>query len=112
VLEDHPHLRTDFFNVLDVVGQLDAIYDDATLLMLLQPVDAANKRRFARPGRAADHDPFLPGYRQVDASKHMKFTKPLVHVHDFNHGVSRRLCRRVSGHFLDHDSLCKENNVV
>ncbi len=40
----------------DVVGQLGAVDDDAALLVLLEPVDAADHGRLAGARRPADHD--------------------------------------------------------
>ena len=57
VLEHHADLAADLVDVLEVVGQLDAVDDDLALLVLLQPVDAADQRRLAGAGRPADDDP-------------------------------------------------------
>ena len=56
LLEDHAGFHADLFDIADIVGQLDAIDDDLPVLVLFQPVDGADKGRFARPGRAEDHD--------------------------------------------------------
>ena len=50
-----------------VVGQLDAIHDDFSLLMLFQAVDRADESRFARPGDAGDRHEGLARQGQVDA---------------------------------------------
>ena len=57
VLEHHADLAAHLVDVLQVVGELDAVDDDAALLVLLQPVDAADHGRLARAGRPADDDP-------------------------------------------------------
>ena len=56
VLEHHADLAPDLVDALEVVGELDAVDDDAALLVLLQPVDAADQRRLAGARRAADDD--------------------------------------------------------
>ena len=56
MLEHHADLAADLVDLLEVVGQLDAVDDDAALLMLLEPVDAADHGRFAGAGRPADDD--------------------------------------------------------
>ncbi len=54
VLEDHADVAADLVDLLEIVGELRAVDDDLALLVLLQPVDAADHRRLARAGRAAD----------------------------------------------------------
>mgnify|MGYP001795498971 CR=1 FL=1 len=44
MLKDHPHLAADLVDLLHIVGQFDPVDDDLALLMLLQPVDAADHR--------------------------------------------------------------------
>ena len=56
VLEHHADFAADLVDALEVVGELGAVDDDAALLVLLEPVDAADHRRLAGAGRAADHD--------------------------------------------------------
>ena len=48
VLEHHADLAAHLVDLLQVVGELDAVDDDLALLVLLQPVDAADHRRLAR----------------------------------------------------------------
>ena len=47
VLEHHADLAADFVDFLQVVGQFDAVDDDLALLVLFEPVDAADHGRFA-----------------------------------------------------------------
>ena len=47
-LEHHAGLAADGLDGADVVGELDAVDDDAALVVLLEPVDAADERRLAR----------------------------------------------------------------
>ena len=56
VLEHHADFAAHLVDALEVVGQLGAVDDDAALLVLFQPVDAADHRRLAGAGRSADHD--------------------------------------------------------
>ena len=51
-----PTSRADFVDLLQVVGELDAVDDDLALLVFLEPVDAADQRRLARARRPADDD--------------------------------------------------------
>jgi hypothetical protein len=53
VLEHHADFAADLVDLLQVVGQFDAVDDDLALLVLFQPVDAADQRRLARAGRPA-----------------------------------------------------------
>jgi hypothetical protein len=43
VLKNHAHFFADLLNVLQVIGQFDAIDDNPAALMFLQPVDAADQ---------------------------------------------------------------------
>ena len=63
LLEHHADIAPDGVDVLQVVGQFNAIDDDLAALMLLQPVDAADQRGFAGAGRAADDDPLARARR-------------------------------------------------
>ena len=64
LLEHHADLAADGLDVLDVVGQLDAVDDDVALLVLLEPVDAADQGRLARARRAADDDLLALAHRR------------------------------------------------
>jgi hypothetical protein len=48
VLEHHADFRADLVDVLQVAGQFGAVNNDLALLMLFQPVDAADQGGFAR----------------------------------------------------------------
>ena len=56
VLEHHADLAAHLVDLLEIVGELDAVDDDPALLVLLQPVDAADHRRLAGARRPADDD--------------------------------------------------------
>jgi hypothetical protein len=55
VLEHHADFAADRFDLLEVVGQLHAVDDDAPLLVLFQAVEAADGG-LARARRPAQHD--------------------------------------------------------
>src|SRR5262249_31011990 len=61
----------------------------APLLMLLQPVDAADHGRFARAGRAADDDALAPLDREIDVAQHVELAVPLVHPGNLDGDVAR-----------------------
>ncbi|CDX20985.1 6-pyruvoyl-tetrahydropterin synthase [Mesorhizobium plurifarium] len=79
VLEHHPDFATDFLDLFEVVGQLNAVDDDLARLMVLEPVDAADHGRFAGAGWPANDDPLSTAHSQIDVSQGMKITVPLVH---------------------------------
>ena len=95
LLEHHAHLLADRVNRFDVVGQLNAVNDQPALLVLFQPVDAADQRGLARAGRAADDDAFALGDVQVNVPQHMEIVAvPLVDFVEgddgFRHGCFLR----------------------
>ena len=68
VLEHHADFAPHLVDLLQVVGQFDAVDDDLAALMLFQPVDAADHRRFARAGGAADDDALAAHDLQIDVA--------------------------------------------
>jgi len=48
MLKNHADFRSDFFNVLDIVGQLCAVNNDLATLMLFKSIDATDQSRFTR----------------------------------------------------------------
>ena len=66
LLKDHAHLRADLGDMSTLVVEFDAVYDNSSRLVLFQTVDATDKRRLTRPGRAANHHLLTPPDRQVD----------------------------------------------
>ena len=78
VLEHHADLAAHLVDVLEVVGELDAVDDDAALLMFFEAVDAADQRRLAGARRAADDDPLALRDGQVDVLEDMELAVPLV----------------------------------
>ena len=86
VLEHHADLAADLVDLLQVVGELDAVDDDLALLVLLQPVDAADHGRLAGAGRPADDDALAARDVQVDVLQHMELAVPLVDVDHLDGG--------------------------
>ena len=58
LLKHHPDVAADRKDALGVLGQIVAVDDDAPLLPVFEPVDAAKQRGLAAAGRAADNDAF------------------------------------------------------
>ncbi len=58
VLEHHADFAAHFIDLLQVVGELDAVDDDLALLVLFEPIDAADHRRLAGARRAGNDDAF------------------------------------------------------
>ena len=92
MLEHHADVAADFVDFFQIVGQLSAVHDYLALLMLFQPVDAADQRRFAGTGWPANHDALAAPDFQVDVAQHVKLAVPLVHGDDLDGGfVFRRV---------------------
>ena len=97
MLEHHADLAADLVDLLEVVGELDAVDDDAALLVLLQPVDAADHRRLAGSGRAADHDALAAHDAQIDVAQHVELAVPFVHADEIDgDGVAAALRERLA----------------
>ena len=84
VLKNHADFLADGFNVFQVVGQFHPVHDDVALLVLLQAVDAADHRGFARAGGPANHDALAAAHLQVDVLQDMELAVPLVHGLNFD----------------------------
>jgi hypothetical protein len=91
VLEHHADFAADRFDVLEVVGELDPVDHQRALLMLLQPVDAADHRRLARPRRTADHDLLAFADLEIDVLEHVEIAIPLVEFGQLDHRFARGL---------------------
>src|SRR6185312_847917 len=91
-------------DLLQVVGQLDAVDDDAAGLVLLEPVDAADHGGLARARGPGDDDALAAVDAQVDVAQHVKIAVPLVHGDDLDGDIRvqptrlRRRCRSGIGH--------------
>ena len=111
MLEHHADVAAHLVDLLEVVGQLDAVDDDAALLMLLEPVDAADHGRFAGAGRPADDDALAAHHLEIDVAQHVEIAEPLVHADDFHrHGGSELRRLHVERGIVDHrntSSVCR-----
>ena len=78
VLEHHSDFLAHLVDLLEVVGELDAVDDDLALLVLLERVDAADHRRFARARWPSDNDALALLNTEVDVLEHVKVGVPFV----------------------------------
>ncbi len=88
MLENHAHLAADFIDFLHIIGEFNPVHDDLALLMLLQPVDAADHRRLTGAGRPADNDFFAPLNTQVDVFQDMEIPIPFVHPDNLDGNIA------------------------
>src|SRR5215472_5971783 len=98
LLEHHADLPADRLDVLDIRGQFDPGDVDLTLLVLLQSVDAADHRRFARAGRPADDDPFALSDLEIDVLEDMEFAIPFVDLAQRDDRLAGPGLHRTIGH--------------
>src|SRR5690242_19479452 len=70
VLEDHADLAAYLVDLLQVVGEFDAVDDDAAGLVLLETVDAADHGGLARARGPGDDDALTAVDAQVDVAQH------------------------------------------
>src|SRR6266571_4748408 len=94
----HSARAADLVDLLEIVGELDAIDHDAALLVLLEPIDAADHGGFAGSGRPANDDALAALYPEVYVAQNVEVAVPLVHCDDI-HGdlVGRCLHLRPGG---------------
>ena len=79
LLEHHADFLAHVVDGLDIVGELDAVHRQVALLVLFEPVDAADQGGLARARRAADDDALAFGDGQVNVAQHMEVVAvPLV----------------------------------
>ena len=78
VLEHHSDFLAHLVDLLEIVGELDAVDDDLALLVLLERIDAADHRRFARARRPGDDDALALLHAQVDVLEHVEVGVPFV----------------------------------
>ena len=84
LLEHHAHILADLFDGLDVVGQLGAVDDQMTLLVLFESVDAADQGGLARARGTTNHDAFTACHMQLDVAQHVELAVPLVDTVEFD----------------------------
>ena len=87
LLKHHANAFADGIDGLDVVAELSAVDQQATLLVFFKSVDAADQSRFARARGAANNNALTFGHAQVDIAQHVEVAKPLVDVIEFDDGV-------------------------
>ena len=97
LLEHHADLAADRVDILDVRSQLDAGDDDLAALVLLQPVDTADHRRFAGARRSTDDDALALGDLEVDVLEDVELAIPFVDMAQLDDLLARlNLPSRVS----------------
>src|ERR1700738_1338989 len=84
MLEAHADFTPDLVDLLQVAGELRAVDNDTALLMLFQPIDAADHGRLAGTRGPADHDALAALDRKVDVAQHVELAVPLVHADDLD----------------------------
>ena len=84
LLEHHARLPADVLDVAEVVGELDAVDDDATRVVLFEPVDAPDHRRLAGTGRTDDNDHLLAADLHVDVAQRLERAEELVDVFELD----------------------------
>ena len=80
LLEDHADLATDGVEVADVVSHLNAVDDDAALLVLFQAVDHADEGGFAGTGGSEDDHDFAAFDAHADIAHGAEVVEPLMDV--------------------------------
>ncbi len=80
LLKDHADFTSNGRDIAHVMGQLDAVDEDLTALVLLQPINGADEGGLARSGGPEDHDHFALLDGHVNAFKGVEIAEPLMHV--------------------------------
>ena len=78
LLEDHTDLASNGGDVLGILVQLNTVDDNTALIVLFEPIDAADERGFAGARRAADHHPLASAYAEINILQRMERAEPLV----------------------------------
>ena len=82
LLEDHADFAPQVARLPHAAVQHFAVDADFAFLIAFQAVDAADERRFARAGRAADNEALALGDVEVDVFQGVVFAVPFVEVAD------------------------------
>src|SRR5215472_1192007 len=98
LLEHHADFAADRLDVLDVRGQLDPSDDDLAALMLLQTVDAADHRRFARARRTAHDDALAFFDLEIEVPEDVEIAEPLVDMTKLDDWLADPSLDRTVGH--------------
>ena len=77
-LEHHADFPPHLVQSPGVRAHLHPVEDDATLVVMLDLVDAADQRGLSRTRRPAQHDPFAPAHLQVDLVQGTEGSEVLV----------------------------------
>ncbi len=94
LLEHHADLAPHLMDVAQIAREFDSVNEDPAALMRLEPVDAADQRRFAGSRRPADDDAFAALDVKVDIAQRMVVAEPLIYADHRDGGILRR---RVGG---------------
>ena len=101
MLEHHADVAAHRDDLFRIIGELDAVDDDAAGLPVLQMIDAAQQGRLAAAGWATDDDALAERDFQIDVTQYMKFAEPFVQGDDFNRYFgARRLGTGIFGTLL------------
>jgi hypothetical protein len=84
LLKHHADLAAHLVDLLEILGQLHAIDDDAAALPVLDAVDAAKQRRFAAARRSANDDALAAHDLEIDIAQHVELAEPLVQTADLD----------------------------
>ena len=87
LLKHHADFPADQLDVLQIAGQLVAVDDDFSFLMLLEPIDAADQGGLAGSRGTANDDTLAGVDGQVDVLEHVELTVPLVDADQFDRDV-------------------------
>ena len=94
LLEHHADLAAHLMDVAQIARQFDSVNEDPAALMRLEPVDAADQRRFAGSRRPADDDALAAFDLEVDIAQSVEVAEPLIYADHRDGGILRR---RVDG---------------
>ncbi|CDN42585.1 hypothetical protein BN871_BM_00540 [Paenibacillus sp. P22] len=87
MLKNHADAAAESVDVRPLVMHGRAVHLKHAVRDVLQPVDAAQKRAFARSGRPDDDDDLAFGDIEADVLKDMKIPEVLVDLPERNHGI-------------------------
>ena len=91
LLEHHAHFLAQGFQPLAVVIDLDAVDDDATGIVPLQPVQHPQEGALARAGGAHDHGHLAGVETRRHVGQHLMLTKALADVAHLDQGAAGTL---------------------
>src|SRR4051794_31179598 len=94
----------------NIVVEFGAQHVNRALLMLFQPIDAADQRGFSRARWAANDDTFALTDGQIDAFQSMKLAVEFVHIGDLDGDVAHDALRELM--FADAQTAFKVSAVA